>query len=129
MESPAFYECEVCGNLIEIIFDSGASIECCGQPMTRVWPKLLENGAEKHIPVIKISGSKADVTVGEIPHPMTAEHKIMWILLQTDRGFLRAELPPIGKPQAQFQLAPGEVPLKIYAYCNIHGLWVNELLE
>ena len=31
------------------------------------------------------------------------------------------------KPEAKFALVDGDKPVAVYAYCNLHGLWVTEL--
>lgn len=33
-----FFVCEHCGNVVELVHDSGVPIMCCGQKMTRVEP-------------------------------------------------------------------------------------------
>ena len=47
----------------------------------------IEDAAfEKHIPVYTMEGDTAvHVFVGEVEHPMTAEHWIEWVL-KTDKG-------------------------------------------
>lgn len=64
-----------------------------------------------------------NVTVGEVEHPMLAEHWIEWVVLETDKGFHTAVLAPGQAPKAVFALAPGEMGRAVYAYCNLHGLW------
>ena len=66
------------------------------------------------------------VTVGEALHPMTEEHSIEWIYLETERGGQRKILRPDEKPEAVFLLEDDEA-LAAYAYCNLHGLWRTDL--
>ena len=58
---------------------------------------------------------------------MIPEHHITNIWLETTAGVQRANLDPIGKPQAVFVLADGVTPLAAYEYCNLHGFWKKEL--
>lgn len=84
---------------------------------------LMNEGAgEKHLPVVKCDGDKVSVEVGSVAHPMTAEHLIEWIALETEKGVQIACLSPDDKPAAEFVLAGGK-PKAVYAYCNLHGLW------
>ena len=57
---------------------------------------------------------------------MTDEHHIAFIYLVTDKATHRVDLPHDGRPVADFYVE-GEKPLKVYEYCNLHGLWVKEL--
>ena len=63
------------------------------------------------------------VSVGEVEHPMTAEHWIEWVSLKTDKGIQRKYLKPGEKPSVDFKILEGEEVEEVYAYCNLHGLW------
>ena len=80
----------------------------------------VEVGAEKHLPVIeKMDECTLRVKVGSIEHPMTPEHHISAICLETEDGIQIAY--PKDKPVVEFQT---QSPVKaVYAYCNLHGLW------
>lgn len=81
---------------------------------------------EKHVPVIDIEGNKVTVTVGSTLHPMTVEHHIDFIVLETADKAVMKTLEPTGEPKAEFNLAEGEKVVNAYAYCNLHGLWVKK---
>ena len=99
---------------------------CCGQKMTKLEPGVVEASQEKHIPVVTVEGSTVTVTVGSVEHPMTQEHSILWVYLQTDRGGQRKCLE-VGKvPTLTFALSD-EKAVAVYAYCNLHGLWKTEI--
>ena len=83
-----FYICEHCGNLVGMIHDSGVPMMCCGQKMKKLEPGTVEASHEKHIPVITVDGNTVKVTIGSAEHPMTEEHRILWVYLQTDKGCL-----------------------------------------
>ena len=126
MKENRFYICEHCGNIVGMINDSGVPLVCCGQKMTKMEPGTVEASLEKHIPKVSVEGDKVKVLVGEVAHPMTAEHSIVWVYLQTDRGGQRKNLAVDSEPVVEFALAD-EKPLAVYAYCNLHGLWKTEI--
>ena len=117
-----FYICEHCGNIIGKIFDSGVPVVCCGQKMTRLEAGTVEASREKHIPVVKKEKNAVRVVVGSVLHPMTEEHSITWVYLETDMGGQRKCLQPGASPEVVFAIAD-ETPRAVYAYCNLHGLW------
>jgi superoxide reductase len=117
-----FYICEKCGNLVELVEESGAPLVCCGQKMTELVPGTVEASREKHIPVAEVEGNLVKVNVGSVNHPMAEEHSILWIQLETDKGSQRKYLAPGEAPHAEFALN-GEKPVAVLAYCNLHGLW------
>ena len=124
--STKFYICEKCGNVVEKIHDSGVQLVCCGQKMTELKAGVVEASREKHIPVVSVNGNTVDVVVGSVVHPMSLEHNISWIYLETDKGGQRKNLNPDEEPRASFSLS-GEKPVAVYAYCNLHGLWKAEI--
>ena len=126
MSENRFFICEKCGNLVGMINESGAPIVCCGQKMTKLEPGKIEASHDKHIPEVKVEGNLVKVEVGSTRHPMAEEHFIMWVYIKTDRGGQRKNLAPGDDPCVTFALAD-EKPVAVYAYCNLHGLWMKEL--
>ena len=152
-----FLLCRRCGNLIEMINDSGVTPICCGTDMNELTPNsveaatekhipvveidgniarvtvgstlhpMVEAATEKHIPVVEIDGNIAKVTVGSTLHPMEEAHYIEWIYLETSIGIKRVKLNPKEEPIASFALLEEETVVAAYAYCNLHGLWIKEL--
>lgn len=122
-----FLLCRRCGNLIEMINDSGVTPICCGTDMNELTPNSVEATTEKHIPVVEIDGNIARVTVGSTLHPMEEAHYIEWIYLETSIGIKRVKLNPKEEPIASFALLEEETVISAYAYCNLHGLWIKEL--
>ncbi len=118
-----FYICEHCGNIIAFVKESGVPVVCCGEKMTEIVPNTVDAAVEKHSPVVKKEGNKVVVTVGSVEHPMTAEHSIQWVALQTKSGNQRKLLEPGMKPELCFALCEGDEVISVYAYCNLHGLW------
>jgi len=121
-----FYICERCGNLVGMINESGAPLMCCGQKMTKLEAGTVEASREKHIPVAKVEGNTVHVTVGSVEHPMTEEHSILWVYLETDNGGQRKCLEVGKAPEVTFAIVD-EKPVAVYAYCNLHGLWKTDL--
>ena len=122
-----FLLCRRCGNLIEMINDSGVTPICCGTDMNELTPNSVEAATEKHIPVVEIEDSIVKVTVGSVLHPMEEAHYIEWIYLETSIGIKRVKLNPKEEPIASFALLEEETVISAYAYCNLHGLWIKEL--
>lgn len=78
------YKCEACGNIVEVLHGGGGELVCCGQPMERLVENTVDAAKEKHVPVIEKVGDGVKVKVGDVAHPMEAEHYIEWIeVLQT----------------------------------------------
>ncbi len=124
--SGKFYICRHCGNIIGMVKNSGVPVVCCGEKMQLLVPNSVEASGEKHVPVAEVVGDKVTVRVGSVDHPMLAEHYIEWVYLQTEKGGQRKAFMPGDAPVAEFALADDKA-VAVYAYCNLHGLWVKEL--
>lgn len=127
MGEKKFYICKHCGNMIGMIESSGVNVVCCGDPMTELKPNTVEASQEKHLPVVTIEGNIVKVKVGSVEHPMTEEHHIAWIYLETEQGGQRKKLAVGSKPEAEFALAGGDKVVGVYEYCNLHGLWLTKV--
>lgn len=121
-----FYKCRHCGNLIIKINSSEVPLICCGEEMEGLVPNSSDAKGEKHIPVVikKDDNKLIDVKVGEDMHPMTEEHFIEWIYIETKSGNQLKYLKPSMKPVGTFIITKDDELLNVYAYCNLHGLWV-----
>ncbi len=118
-----FYVCEKCGNLVEVIRESGVPMMCCGQKMTELVSGTSDGAVEKHVPVCESNGREVSISVGSVEHPMTDAHYIEWIALETVKGTQRKVLKPGEAPKAVFALSSDDSFVAAYAYCNLHGLW------
>ena len=127
MKETRFYICNHCGNIIGKIHDSGVPVVCCGEKMKQLVPGEVEASVEKHLPVVSVENGTVNVNVGSVTHPMTEEHSITWVYLETDKGGQRKSLSPGSDPKVTFALADGENPIAVYAYCNLHGLWKTKI--
>lgn len=121
-----FFKCSICGNIVGLIEDGGGTLICCGQEMGQLIPGSVDAAKEKHVPTAKREDGTLVVEVGSAPHPMVAEHHIAWIAVVQGDTTHRVTLDKTGQPCAKFCVGSG--PLIVYAYCNLHGLWVAEVL-
>lgn len=117
------YRCDICGNVVCMVKDSSVNPVCCGEQMTAIEENITDGAGEKHVPEIRIKGNNVNVLVGKVPHPMTADHYIGWIVLLTSRGIYARCLKPDDYADAAFEIRSDEKVTAAYAWCNIHGLW------
>lgn len=124
-----FYICERCKNIIAFVEESGVPVKCCGENMKEIVANTIDASQEKHVPVINVEGSKVVVKVGDVEHPMSEEHYIKWIALETKLGNQRKLLNPNEAPSSCFKICEDDEVLKSYAYCNLHGLWFTDKIN
>lgn len=118
-----FYVCPICGNVIVKCVDSGVTPVCCGRTMQLLTPNTTDGVQEKHLPEItRVDECTLKVQVGSQPHPMTPEHHIRFIYLETKCGGQIKWLDP-AQPAVTCFCTCKEPPTAVYAYCNLHGLW------
>lgn len=117
-----FFRCKHCGNLVGLINNAGVPMICCGEAMEELIPNTVEAATEKHIPAVSVKERLVHAEVGSVAHPMTQEHHIEFIYLQTENGGQRRCLKVGSKAAAMFAVLDDK-PLEVYAYCNLHGLW------
>lgn len=122
-----FLKCNHCGNIAVKVVDHKTPLSCCGDEMEVLVAKTADSSTEKHVPVIEKDGNFVRVTVGSTPHPMTDAHLIEFIYILTNFGGHKKALAAGDAPTAEFYLAPGEELVAAYEYCNLHGLWVQEV--
>lgn len=120
-----FYKCNHCGNVIEKVVDKNVPVVCCGEKMEELIPNTVDASGEKHVPVVtRLDDCRIKVEVGSVAHPMTPEHHIAFIYVETENGGIRVNLKD--KPEAVVCVCT-EKPIAVYEYCNLHGLWKTEL--
>ena len=87
------------------------------------WPQI-----EPYKPKVGIKFS-VKVKVGKVPHVMTSEHQIVYIeLFYGNKPIGKKFLKPGDKPEIEFEvMAKKPDKLIAYEFCNLHGLWGNEL--
>ena len=95
--------------------------------MEEIIANTVDAAKEKHVPEVSIAGNLVTVQVGAVEHPMLDAHFIQFIILETKKGYQKIDLKPGQKPMAEFLIAPGDEPVAVYEYCNLHGLWKKEV--
>lgn len=124
--SVKFYRCPVCGNISMMLEDSGVVPICCGKAMQKLEPETEDSKVEKHLPVVCYSMPNImHVVVGATLHPMTDEHHLQFIVLETTKGVQVQYLKPNEPPRATFKFCHDCKPVAAYSYCNLHGLWAK----
>jgi len=121
-----FYICRHCGNVVEMVNDAGVPVVCCGEKMEELVPNTVDASGEKHKPVVSVKDGVVSVNVGSVDHPMVPEHSIEWVYVETENGGVRKNLKPSEAPKAEFNVG-SDKPVAVYAYCNLHGLWMTEV--
>lgn len=124
-----FYKCDVCDQIVAASEELNNPLSCCNRTMELLVPGSSDGAVEKHVPVYSLDGHKLTVSVGVDPHPMMEEHYIEWICVVTCCRVLWMPLEPGMPPVAYFRIGKREKVKAIYAYCNIHELWVNMIEE
>ncbi len=125
-DSRKFYICEHCGNIIGLIENKGVPLICCGEKMSELVANTKEAAVEKHLPAVSLNGNDMTVCVGSTAHPMSEEHFINFVYVETQNGGQRKCLNLNQAPEVKFSFVDDK-PLAVYAYCNLHGLWKTEV--
>ena len=120
-----FYRCSICGRIEIVKEGENKDLICCGQKMVELKSKSEDAASEKHVPYCKIKDNKIYVGVGEVLHPMTEEHYIVFIAQIANNEIYKVDLKPGDEPKAIFDYLKGS---KTYSYCNLHGLWESSEL-
>ena len=89
-------------------------------------PNTVEASGEKHLPAVTVEDGAIHVNVGSVDQPMLPEHFIEWVYVQTENGGQRKVLKPGDEPHVTFSLGDDKA-VAVYAYCNLHGLWMTEV--
>ena len=122
-----FYVCKHCGNIVTKLTSAGVPLNCCGEEMKLLEAGVTDAAVEKHVPAVTVDGNLVKVSVGSVTHPMTAEHYIPWVALETETSASVEWLQPGQAPEVIFALAEGQKAKAVYAWCNLHGLWKADL--
>lgn len=115
------YKCEVCGNIVEVLFGAKGELACCGQPMVLQKENTVDAAKEKHVPVVEKTADGFKVKVGKAAHPMEEKHYIQWVEIIGDGKAYIQFLNPGDAPEATFNIQADQVTAR--EYCSLHGLW------
>ncbi len=112
MSRGKFYVCPLCGN---VIFAAGnAEISCCGIHLP---PLDAEPADEKHGVTVELIENEYYITMD---HPMTKEHYISFLAHVTGERVQIVKWYPEQNAETRI---PRVRRGKLYAYCNLHGLF------
>lgn len=118
------------GAIVEVIASPDETIELSynGTPMRQLKPGETDGAGEKHVPALSLDKDQLKVQVGEVVHPMLENHYITNIWAEYPDGTVeKISLNPGDEPVAIFNVDDVKGIVKVYEYCNLHGLWVNEI--
>ena len=118
------YRCPVCGNIVEVLLGGAGELVCCGHPMELLEEKTnVQEFGEKHVPVISKTVNGFEVKVGDIPHPMSSEHHIVFVEAFSLNSRCIKYLEVGDEPRVLFNF---EDIIFAREFCNIHGLWSSQ---
>ncbi len=115
------YNCDACGNIVEMLHGGAGELVCCGQPMKLQQENTVDAAKEKHVPVVEKVAGGVKVKVGSVPHPMEEKHYIEWVEVLAGDRVLRQFLKPGDAPEAVFATDGAVVTAR--EYCTLHGHW------
>ncbi len=122
IKKQAVYYCDKCQNVVESLWDGGHDLQCCGENMRELVPNTVDAAQEKHVPVIVRDGNKVTVKVGEAPHPMGADHYILFVEVLAGNKVYRHDFKE-GDTVAEASFLVEEQDIKARSFCNLHGFW------
>lgn len=118
------YRCSICHQVVISPVELKNQIRCCERDMELLKAGSVDASEEAHVPVFEQCGCYIKVKVGKVPHPMTPDHHIEWIALVTDRSIYLKYLKATEPACVSFHMDSEEKLCAVYAYCNLHQLWI-----
>ncbi len=115
------YECELCGNLVEVLRGGKGKLVCCGKEMKLLAENTVDAAKEKHVPVVEKTDKGVKIKVGEVTHPMEEKHLIEFIEAIAGDKVYRKFLKAGDAPEAEFET--GDASVIAREHCNLHGFW------
>ena len=117
-------KCMKCGSLVKVFEDctcDNCGIKCCNEEMKELKPNSTDASFEKHVPTYEIID---DMLCIRVNHVMEDDHFIEWISVIDNNKETITYFNP-GEPAIMnIKYTPN---IKIYSYCNKHGLWTAEV--
>lgn len=124
-----FFKDDKTGIVVETLFEPEEieEITINGNPARVLNAGTTDAALEKHVPAVTQDGDTLRVQIGEVKHPMLDEHWITNVWLEFPDGRVEKKtLKPGEEPVVEFDIADEEGPVKVYEYCNLHGLWAKD---
>ncbi len=119
------------GEVVEVLLPAGEeeiTLTINGAPAEKLVAGSSDGATEKHVPEVKVEDGKVKVQVGSVKHPMLEKHWITNIWMEYPDGTVeKATLVPGDEPVAEFEIKDNHGKATVYEYCNLHGLWKNEV--
>ncbi len=118
------------GEVVELIYpaDQTTEITINSVPAVELVADTTDAALEKHVPAVMAKDGKLEVQVGEVAHPMLDTHYITNIWVEFPDGTVEKKtLAPGEAPVAEFDVKDVHGKVKVYEYCNLHGLWKKEI--
>lgn len=81
----------------------------------------VDAAVEKHVPQYEKEGDNVIISIN---HVMEDEHYIEWIMVEYEDTDITKYFKPGAKAFFEAKYVPG---MKVYSYCNKHGLWMKEI--
>ena len=141
------YVCKIC-KFVSINGSAPDKCPVCGAPKTAFEekddalktakdPNNLTELEKKHIPVITVvkkcslipeGCQDVQVKIGQIQHPMQAQHYIVHIDFYIDQEFISRVILTADKlnPAAALHLKTASGKLSVVELCNLHGAWIAQ---
>ena len=110
------YVCPICGNVIQSI--GQAVVSCCGILLPSL--EAEDEDDEHRLTVEQIE----DEYYVSVPHEMTKDHYISFIIAAKDDGAEIKKFYPEGSAEALFKVSRTKY---LYFFCNRHGLFRKKL--
>ena len=82
-----FFKCNKCGHVMLSVNEKSESITCCGVEARLLKAGEVDAALEKHVPAYNLDGDKLEVVIGEVIHPMEADHYIEFIAYEYAGGY------------------------------------------
>ena len=115
-------KCSVCGAIVKVVENKNNSrFICCGKEMDDVLPNSVDASFERHVPEVHVEDEMMFIKVN---HVMEENHYIEWVLVKTENSIHEFFFKPGDECELQI---PYTGPGLVYAYCNLHGLWLKEV--
>jgi len=126
LKKRSVYKCSGCGAVVESLWNGEQSLFCCGKEMLELFPNTTDGAKEKHVPVIVREGNLVTVKVGEVAHPMTKEHYILFVELVAGETVYRHDFKEGDTVAEATFMIESQGPLIAREYCNLHGFWATK---
>ena len=127
-----FFKCMHCGNVAIKVLDQGVPDvllrrghgRAYGEQHRRCVREARAAGCGRWCERARAGGR------GRPSHDQSRTSSPWWFWSRKRAGApVFAPLTPADAPEANFTVAAGDKPVKVYEYCNLHGLWVEEILD